>query len=168
MAKEFVRYSPDIERDDPNFDRALQTVLEGTRRYVTESVATEGRAVRDAHAQGHGLAKGEVEILGGLPKAYAQGIYAKAARHEALVRFSNGTARLGPDAWLGTASGIGLKILGIDEPTLLEDEPDGRTFDYVMINGPVFFVNTVEHYIFLQKLLFQLGLAPPLNETPEQ
>ena len=32
-----------------------------------------------AHAQGYGLVKPEVEILGGLPAEYAQGIYATLA-----------------------------------------------------------------------------------------
>ena len=38
-------------------------------------------------------------------------------------------------------------------PTLLEDEPDTRTFDYANINAPIFFVNTVEHYTFVQELV---------------
>jgi hypothetical protein len=36
---------------------------------------------------------------------------------------------------------------------LLEDEPDSGTFDHAMINHPVFFANTVEHYVFIQELM---------------
>jgi hypothetical protein len=38
---------------------------------------------------------------------------------------------------------------------LLEDEPDTHTFDYTNINGPIFFCNTLEHYLFFQDLFLQ-------------
>ena len=89
---EFVRYSPGIEAPDPNFEAALQVVLEDLRKQVTASPKLDGAgvALRNAHAKGYGLARAEVEILDGLPPEYAQGIYATPGRHEAMVRFSNG------------------------------------------------------------------------------
>src|SRR5512132_3246845 len=128
----FVRYSPGIERDDPNFEQSLQTIIEGMKQHMRASPQAEGigRVVRDAHAKGYGLARGEVEILGGLPDAYAQGIYARPGCHEAMVRFSNGTNHVGPDRFLGPIAGIGLKMFGIEGRTLLDDEPDSHTFDY--------------------------------------
>lgn len=166
---QFVRYSPEVERVDPNFDQALRTVIDATARYVAGSVEAEGlgRAVRDAHAKGYGLVRGEVEILSNVPAEYAQGIYATPGRHEALIRFSNGSPHTGPDAQLGKGVGMGLKLFGITGPTLLEDEPDSGTFDYAMINHPVFFANTVEHYVFIQQLFLQVGTAPPAGESPD-
>jgi catalase len=169
MTQNFVRYSPEVERADPTFDDALRTVIESTTHYITGSVEAEGveRAVRDAHAKGYGLARGEVEILDGVSPAYAQGIYATPGRHEAMVRFSNGSAHTGADVLLGNVVGMGLKILGVDGPTLLEDEPDSGTFDYALINHPVFFANTVEHYVYIQELFVHRGEVPPPNESPE-
>ena len=46
-------------------------------------------------------------------------------------------------------------MFDIDGPTLLDDEPDTRTFDYANINGPIFFCNTVDHYLFIQELFLQ-------------
>ncbi|MFD7527105.1 catalase family protein [Streptomyces sp. NPDC059849] len=154
MAAQFVRYTPDVEDDDPHFDQDVQTVIEKTESYIAESVEAggTGRALRDAHAKGYGLVRGEVEILDGLPPEYAQGIYATPETHDALIRFSNGSPHAGADARLGAATGLALKIFGIPGPTLLEDEPDTGTFDYANINGPVFFCNTVEHYLFIQEL----------------
>ena len=131
----FVRYDPEVERADPTFEQALQTVIERTTHYVAGSVESEGieRAVRDAHAKGYGLVRGEVEILAELPPAYAQGIYATPGRHEALIRFSNGSPHTGADVRMGNGVGMGLKIFGITGPTLLEDEPDSGTFDYALI-----------------------------------
>src|SRR5215216_7075123 len=143
MAQDFVKYSPDIERADPDFDENLQTVIEATKEYIEGSVKSEGlnTAVRDAHAKGYGLARAEVEILGGLAPEYAQGIYAHPGRHEALIRFSNGSPHTGADARLGFNTGMALKLFGIDGQTLLEDEPDSHTFDYAMVSGPIFFCN---------------------------
>jgi hypothetical protein len=167
---EFVRYSPGLEAPDPNFDAALQVVLEDLRKQVTASPKLDGGglAIRNAHAKGYGLARAEVEILGGLPPEYAQGIYAKPGRHEAMVRFSNGQPHVGIDRLLGAVCGIGLKIFGIEGKKLLEDEPDGTTFDYAMINYPIFFANTVEHYIFVLRVGAQAGAPPPPTELPQE
>ncbi|MDH6708848.1 hypothetical protein P3T27_005594 [Kitasatospora sp. MAA19] len=154
MAAQFVPYTPDVEDDDPHFDRALRTVIERTESYISESVSAggTGRALRDAHAKGYGLVRGQVEILDGLPPEYAQGIYATPGTHDALIRFSNGSPHAGADARLGSATGLALKIFDIAGPTLLDDEPDTGTFDYANINAPIFFCNTVEHYLFIQEL----------------
>jgi hypothetical protein len=37
-----------------------------------------------------------------------------------------------------------------------------------MINHPVFFANSVEHYVFIADLFSQIGTAPPPDESPEQ
>jgi hypothetical protein len=154
MATRFIKYTPGVEAAEPHFEQAVQTVIEKTKQYITQSVTTEGtgRAVRDAHAKGYGLVKGEVEILDHLPPEYAQGIYATPGKHGALIRFSNGSPHAGADVGLSPVTGLALKIFGIEGPTMLEDEPDSRTFDYANINLPVFFCNTAEHYLFIQDL----------------
>jgi hypothetical protein len=68
-------------------------------------------------------------------------------------------------AGVENACGIGLKMFGVAGPTLLEDKPNSGTFDYALINRPTFFVNTVEHYIFIHELML-FGGAPPPAETP--
>src|ERR1044071_6331963 len=169
MTQNFVRYNPDVEQMEPDFERTLQAVLDDMKQHMRGSLKTEGigLVVRNAHAKGYGLARAEVEILSGIPNEYAQGIYAKPGRHEAMVRFSNGTNHVGDDRFLGPITGIGLKMFGIEGKTLLEDEPDSHTFDYALINHPVFFVNTLKHYIFIQNLFANLGL-PPRAMTPEE
>jgi hypothetical protein len=170
VTQNFVRYSPDVEQPEPDFDRTLQAILDAMKGRMQGSLEAEGigRIVRDAHAKGYGLARAEVEILDGLPEAYAQGIYRKPGRHEALVRFSNGTNHVGNDKFLGPIVGIGLKLFGIEGTTLLDDEPDSHTFDYALINHPVFFANTLKHYVYIQTLFAKIGVAPPSDLTPEQ
>jgi len=170
MTQKFVRYSPDVEQNEPDFDRTLQTVLDNMKQHMRGSLQAEGigRVVRDAHAKGYGLARGEFEILSGIPNEYAQGIYAKPGLHEAMVRFSNGTNHVGDDRILGPIVGVGLKIFGIEGRTLLEDEPDSHTFDYAMIDHPVFFANTLAHYVFIQSLFANIGVAPKANLSAEE
>jgi hypothetical protein len=170
MTEKFVRYSPDVEREEPDFERTLQTVLDSMKQHMRGSLQSEGigRVVRDAHAKGYGLARGEFEILSGMPNEYAQGIYAKPGRHEAMIRFSNGTNHVGSDRFLGPIVGIGLKIFGVEGKTLLEDEPDSHTFDYALIDNPVFFANTLKHYVFIQSLFANIGTAPPADLSPEE
>ena len=151
---QFVRYAPELDALSAHFEEDLESVLAAVEQYVVNSVAGEGvgRAVRFAHAKGYGLVRAEVEILDGLPPAYAQGIYAMPGRHDALIRFSNGVAHLGPDAFLSNAFGLALKMFNVAGTTLVDDEPDAGTFDYNTINMPVFFCNTVAHYLFIQQL----------------
>jgi hypothetical protein len=167
---EFVRYSPGVEAPDPNFDSALQVVLQDLRQQVTASPNRDGAglAIRNAHAKGYGLARAEVEILGDAPPEYAQGIYSKPGRHEAMVRFSNGQPHMGIDRVLGATCGIGLKIFGIEGPKLLEDEAASHTFDYAMINYPIFFANTVEHYIFVLRVGAQATAPSSPTELPQE
>ncbi|HEV7684242.1 MAG TPA: catalase family protein [Pyrinomonadaceae bacterium] len=170
MTEKFVRYGPGVEQDEPDFEQTLQTVLDSMKQHMRGSLESEGigRVVRDAHAKGYGLARGEFEILSGLPTEYAQGIYAKPARHEAMLRFSNGTNHVGSDRFLGPIVGIGLKIFGIEGKTLLEDEADSHTFDYALIDNPVFFANTLKHYVFIQSLFANIGVAPKTTPSPEE
>jgi hypothetical protein len=151
---QFVRYAPELDAVSAGFEDDLENVVAAVEQYVVNSVASEGvgRAVRFAHAKGYGVVRAEVEILDGLPPAYAQGIYATPGRHDALIRFSNGVAHLGADAVLSNALGLALKMFDVAGPTLLDDEPDTGTFDYNTINMPVFFCNTVAHYLFIQEL----------------
>ena len=170
MTQKFVRYSADDEHIEPDFEQTLQRVLDDMKQHMRGSLKTEGigLVVRNAHAKGYGLARGTFEILSGMPNEYSQGIYAKPGRHEAMVRFSNGTSHAGSDRFLGPITGIGLKVFGIEGKTLLEDEPDSHTFDYALINHPVFFANTLKHYVFIQSLFANIGVTPKTALSPEE
>jgi hypothetical protein len=149
-----VRYTPEIETIDPHIDELMAQIIEFWEKKGRESPRTEGtgRAVRGAHAKAIGVVKAEVEILGDVPAAYAQGIYAKPGRHGALIRFSSASNHLGPDAQLGPVLGFAIKIFDVDGPKLVEDEPNSTTFDLVMKNAPIFIANTAKHYLFIEEI----------------
>ena len=112
LPSRFITYSPDIDSLSPKFEENLEMVIQGVERRVAASVTTEraGHAVRFAHAKAYGYVRGEVEVLDGLPIEYAQGIYARPANHEALIRFSNGAAQLGVDTALPNGTGLALPV----------------------------------------------------------
>jgi hypothetical protein len=155
MASEFVRYSPEIETIDPHLDELMEQIIAFWENTVRASPTTEGtgRAVRGAHAKAYGVVKAEVEFLDGLPAPYAQGIYARPGRHDALIRFSSASNHLGADAQLGGALGFAMKIFDVDGPKLVDDEPGSSTFDLVLKNNPVFLANTARHYLFIEDIL---------------
>jgi hypothetical protein len=154
MAADFVRYSPDIETFDPNLEELMGKIIDFWEKTVSESPTREGtgRAVRGAHAKTLGVVRAEVEMLGDAPAPYAQGIYAKPGRHDALIRFSMASNHLGPDAHLGPVLGFAIKIFDINGTKLVEDEPDSNTFDLVLKNNPTFIANTAKHYLFIQEI----------------
>ena len=162
MSSDFVRYSSEIETFDPKLSEYMARIIDFWETKVRESPTREGtgRAVRGAHAKTIGVVRAEVEILGevgGVPAAYAQGIYARPGRHDALIRFSNASNHLGPDAQLGPVLGFAIKIFDVDGTKLVDDEPDSTTFDLVLKNNPAFIANTAKHYLFIQEIGDQVG-----------
>ncbi|MFI6536379.1 catalase family protein [Nonomuraea sp. NPDC050547] len=153
-----IRYSAEIEPQEPGFEESRQKAIDIVTEFERNSVAGEGvnRAVRFAHAKAYGLVKGTFEILDGLPAEYAQGVYARPGIHDCVVRYSNGLAHLGIDRALGNVVGMATKVFGIEAETTLEDERHTTTMDFNMINGPFFFCNTALHYRFLAKLFIDI------------
>jgi hypothetical protein len=151
---DFVRYSPDIETFDPKLSEYMTRIIDFWETKVRESPTREGagRAVRGAHAKTFGVVRAEVEILGNARAPYAQGIYAKPGRHDALIRFSSASNHLGPDALLGHVLGLAIKIFDIGGTKLVDDEPHSTTFDLVLKNNPTFIANTAKHYLFIQEI----------------
>jgi hypothetical protein len=154
----FVRfddYKPPVR---PDFDAELTEIIDAIVQRTKESPQHEpgGKAVRAAHAKTYGLLRASVTVLPDLPPEYAQGIYATPATYEAVVRYSNGLGHIRPDAYLGPACGMGVKIIDVPGASLLDDEPDATTFDYNLINNPTFFCSTVHDYTFIEPLFAAL------------
>jgi hypothetical protein len=159
MSSEFVRYSPEIETFDPKLSEYMTSIIDYWETKVRESPTREGsgRAVRGAHAKTIGVVRADIEILGEVPAPYAQGIYARPGRHDALIRFSNASNHLGVDAQLGPVLGCAIKIFDVDGTKLVDDEPDSTTFDLVLKNHPTFIANTAKHYLFIEEIADQVG-----------
>jgi len=55
VTEKFVRYSPGLERDDPNFEQNLQTVIDDMREQMRASPRQDGAGRVLAQRACHGL-----------------------------------------------------------------------------------------------------------------
>ncbi|WP_165074396.1 patatin-like phospholipase family protein [Paludisphaera rhizosphaerae] len=98
---------------------------------------------RDQHPKHHGCVRAKFVIKPGLDAKYRQGLFSEQAVYDAWVRFSNGRQH---DDAKADAHGMAVKVMGVNGPKALDEEPDGRTQDFVMVDHPVFFLRGAEDY----------------------
>ena len=78
---------------------------------------------------------GTFTVLDGLPAPYAQGLFAKPGRYEAILRISTNPGDILDDA-VSVPRGLALKVIGVEGEHLAPQE--APTQDFVMVNGPAF------------------------------
>ncbi|MEI8017917.1 MAG: catalase family protein [Schlesneria sp.] len=141
-----VETIPRDEADDiQTVIRYLQAILKNTQRKTHEFRA-------DVHVKTHGYAHAELRVLPNLPDELAQGLFEQEGAHEAVVRFSNASSQIQPDA-VPDGRGMAIKVYDVTGETILVDGPRGPTQDFVMINHPVFFARNVKDYLRLEKII---------------
>lgn len=139
-------------------ERNIRTITDDIKNYIASSdkASNVNYHTRDAHAKGYCALKAKFEILDHIPQEYAQGLYAKSGIHDAVIRFSNGASRVSPDRKLGLAQGLAIKVFDVSGKKLAPGEEDSTTFDFNLINHPVFFCNRIEDYAYISKLFLEL------------
>jgi len=110
---------------------------------------------RGQHPKQHGTVRAKFEVMGDIPPEYKVGLFAKPATYDALIRFSNGPQRTDQDRG---AQGMAIKLLGVPGRKVLEKEAEAGTHDFILIDGPVFFVRNTSSYA---RLVGELALLPP-------
>jgi hypothetical protein len=80
--------------------------------------------------------RGQLDVLGDLPEAFRQGLFAKAGKYDVQLRLSNASLALAADR-KPDIRGLGIKVLGVDGESALGN---GRTKEqhFVLINLPTF------------------------------
>lgn len=132
-------------------NKAISHVVDLIRASVREEFDRTGHAVRDAHRKSHGCVRAQFTVNCDLAPSFRQGIFAKpSSRYEAIIRFSNGSG-LSQDDRVGDGRGMAIKLLNVEGPKVLEDEPTESTQDFLMINYPVFFVRNAIDYVDFQE-----------------
>ena len=149
-----AKYIQLTAKDEQN----IRTITDDIKSYITRSdkVSDVNYHTRDAHAKGYCALKAKFEILDNIPKEYAQGFYAQSGIHDAVIRFSNGASRVSPDRKLGLAQGLAIKVFDVPGEKLAPGEEESTTFDFNLINHPVFFCNRIEDYAYISKLFLEL------------
>lgn len=155
----YVKYDPKYITLSDEDNKVIDTITEDIRLYVKKSKELNDidHHTRAVHAKSYCGLKAKFEILDNIPKEYAQGLYAKAGIHDAIIRFSNAAAAVSPDRRLGLGQGLAIKIFDVPGKKLAPGEEDSTTFDYALVNSPIFFTNNLKDYAYLSKLNFGIN-----------
>jgi hypothetical protein len=148
--------------EEARFGRLAEQLRELQRRQ-----SRRGGAGRALHRKGHVGVEASFEVLGDLPAAARQGLFAKPGRYRAYVRFSNGASAHQADA-RGDVRGLAIKVLGVAGAKIIPGLEAAATQDFLLIQsattpfrGPDEFVAFVRAAASpataLPKLLFGVG-----------
>ncbi|MEO6117769.1 MAG: catalase family protein [Methylotenera sp.] len=110
-----------------------------------------GHTTRSVHAKSHGLLRGELTVLEGLPPVLAQGIFAKVGSWPVVMRFSTVPGDMLDDS-VSTPRGLAIKVVGVEGERLQGSESD-VTQDFVLVNGPAFLTPGAKKFLSSLKLL---------------
>ena len=137
-------------------DRLAKTRLIRLLQLVAQ--AKSGISKRGQHPKPHGVVRAVFEVLDNIPTRYKVGLFAKPGRYDALIRFSNGPQTEDREAG---PQGMAIKLIGVPGEKILEAEATATTHDFILIDGPVFFVRDTDWYVRLFKeLVRNLGGKP--------
>ena len=139
-----IRYRPDLERREPDEAEVTREIIDQFRQIGETVYKDSGHAERGVHAKSHGLLRAEMRVLGGLPAALAQGIFAAPATYPVILRLSTNPGDVLDDS-VSTPRGLGLKVIGVAGERL----PDaaGDVQDFVMANAPAFSAGTPKQFL---------------------
>ena len=145
-----IRYRPDLEQVKPDEAETIAG-LNSTFDTILDTVAKEsGHAERSVHAKAHGILQGTLTVAPGLPPELAQGMFARSGEHRVFMRLSTNAGDILPDA-ISLPRGLALKVLDVEGERL--PGADGRTQNFVMVNGPVFQAKTTDKFLGNLKML---------------
>ncbi len=131
-----VRYTPSVETLHPDEAEIGASILESMQKIRETTLEDYGRPVRSVHAKSHGVLKGELHVLPGLPPVLAQGLFARAGTYPVALRLSTTPGDILDDS-VSTPRGLAIKVAEVEGERLPGSE-GGTTQDFVLVNGPTF------------------------------
>lgn len=145
-----VRYTPSVEVREPGESETEQALTDTLLSISKTTLKDEHEALRAVHAKSHGLVKGRFVVSSNLPPEYAQGLFAKPAAYDAVLRLSATPGDLLPDG-ISTPHGAAIKVAGVEGEQLPGGE--GDTQDFLMANGKAFNAPTAKNFLGTLKTL---------------
>jgi hypothetical protein len=126
---------------------------------ILAMVVHSGIHRRGQHPKQHGCVRATFQVLDNIPTRYKVGLFAKPASYDALIRFSNGPQQ---DDREPGPQGMAIKLIGVPGRKILEAEAAAGTHDFILIDGPVFFVRDTASYarLFKDLALRKQGAEP--------
>lgn len=151
----------------PGEDDLAEQIAVLSEDEIIKNAMNDTIARRDAHAKAHGCVRANVTIdNSSLAPEERIGVFAENRTLPAWIRFSNGNPVIQNDQEKD-ARGMAIKLMEVPGEKVLERHRDEKTQDFLLINGPAFFVRTPADYLEFTKkafdgevLSFFLGLNP--------
>lgn len=114
----------------PDEDKVTRDIIEVFRQNLLRRYITR-KAERGANAKTYGIARAEFRVLPGLPDHLAKGIFREPKTYRAWVRFADTGSVITPDPEHVGVVGIGIKIMGVPGPKLMDDEVNTQDFTLI-------------------------------------
>jgi hypothetical protein len=162
-----AQYFINLARRRENLAIAEERILPGEAllakeitRYMTDFLKNHylrGAYLRAGNTKTHGIVRATFDVPGDLPPELAVGLFARAKSYPAWVRFGGPGPLAPPDPDDNGLLSLGIKVMGVPGPKLLDDERE--TQDFVGISAPTFTTPDVIENLKLQR---QVGRGTPL------
>ena len=140
-------------------ERILPGEAEATRAIIAEQSAFTRTtyaisvAERVGNTKTYGAVRGTFEVLPDLPEPFRRGIFATPRTFPVWVRFGGPGPHSPPDMHDNGLLSIGIKLMGVEGPKLLDDER--HTQDFLGLSSPTFTTPDVIENVKLQRRLLQ-------------
>ena len=157
-----VPFTPDVESVASDEKHTIEELNQTFDKILETTAKDYGHAVRSVHAKAHGILEGTLKVHPNLPPELAQGMFKSPGEHKVYMRLSTNAGDILPDT-ISLPRGLALKVLDVEGERLPGAE--GRTQNFVMVNGPVFQAKTSEQ--FLSNLKKLAGTTDKLEGTKE-
>jgi len=135
------------ERLLPGEAEATEAIIEAQSAFTKKTYAT-GIAERVGNTKTYGIVHGTFEVLPDLAVNLRHGVFAEPRSYPVWVRFGGPGPYWPPDMRDNGLLSIGVKLMGVDAPKLLDDER--HTQDFTGLSSPTFTTPDVIENVKLQ------------------
>lgn len=140
------------ERILPGEEEAIRTIV-AVQSAFTRKTYAHSTAERVGNTKTYGVVRGTFEVLPDLPENLRRGVFAEPRTFPTWVRFGGPGPLSPPDIRDNGLMSLGIKLMGVEGPKLLDDEH--HTQDFTGLSSPTFTTPDVIENVKLQKRLLQ-------------
>jgi hypothetical protein len=115
-------------------DRVTREIIEVFRRNLVQRYTTR-RCERGANAKTYGVVRAEFRVLPDLPAHLAKGVFREPAVYATWIRVADTGSVITPDPDHVGVVGMGIKLMGVAGPKLLEDETNTQDFTVIGVRA---------------------------------
>jgi len=129
-------------------EEATRSIIEDQSAFTRHTYASS-IAERVGNTKTYGVVRGTFEVLSGLPEPVRHGVFAEPRTYPLWVRFGGPGPYSPPDIRDAGLLSLGVKLMGVEGPKLLDDEAE--TQDFTCLSSPTFTTPDVIENVKLQR-----------------